>query len=510
MGELRDRGSGLGSTGVDELGDRRRTDYYKSERRSFAFSPFAVNEEITIPISIYNDYAPDGSSIIIETIEGDDIGFTEETYIFTEPSVPGTDVTVNDVKVSPNGTFKTAIIIIKDSGSDDTPQYNFTSPVAFGDQNDNILSGGDGDDRVLGDDGNDYLNGGGGNDILAGENGKDTLDGGTGDDIFTGGDQDDALNGGTGNDNLFGDNGNDTLDGGAGDDKLKAYRGDDVLLGNSGNDYLDGYYGNDYLDGGDGNDILDGWDGIDILYGGDGDDTLLGGIAVSSGSLDGDTLFGGNGNDSMWGEGGNDTLFGGDGNDTLDGRSGIAISAPSDFDTDNLYGGLSDDSYIVDSTTADTITEYFNEGTDTVQSSVNFTLGNNLENLTLTGSSDISGTGNAVNNTITGNDANNSLFGFDGNDTLTGGVGKDTLTGGTGVDKFVFYSPSEGIDTITDFKWSEGDKIEVSAIGFGIVQDQYDRFRLDRSTGDLFFGETQFASLQLDSGFIPSQDITIV
>ncbi|MDD1419878.1 hypothetical protein MEO40_12190, partial [Dolichospermum sp. ST_sed1] len=87
-------------------------------------------------------------------------------------------------------------------------------------------------------------------------------------------------------------------------------------------------------------------------------------------------------------------------------------------------------------------------GTDTIQSSVTFTIATltNVENLTLTGTAAINGTGNAGNNVITGNSANN---------TLTGGVGKDTLTGGLGVDRFDYRTLADSVfsnfDVITDF-----------------------------------------------------------
>ncbi|MFM6252456.1 MAG: furin, partial [Dolichospermum sp.] len=111
--------------------------------------------------------------------------------------------------------------------------------------------------------------------------------------------------------------------------------------------------------------------------------------------------------------------------------------------------------YIVDSTT-DTIKEGANEGTDTIESSVTYTIAAlaNVENLTLTGTAAINGTGNAGNNVITGNSGNNILNGGLGNDTLNGGAGADILTGGVGSDIFVFQfgqSPVSGADRITDF-----------------------------------------------------------
>jgi serralysin len=121
---------------------------------------------------------------------------------------------------------------------------------------------------------------------------------------------------------------------------------------------------------------------------------------------------------------------------------------------DTLVGGLGNDTYVVDAI-GDLVTETSVLATeiDTVFSSVNYTLGANLEKLTLTGTTAISGTGNALRNTIVGNGIAN---------VLNGGLGNDTLTGGAGVDTFVLSKTS--IDTITDFA---GDKIQISAVAFG-------------------------------------------
>jgi Ca2+-binding RTX toxin-like protein len=174
--------------------------------------------------------------------------------------------------------------------------------------------------------------------------------------------------------------------------------------------------------------------------------------------------------DSISGNGGNDTLYGNAGDDTINGGAG----------SDKMYGGLGNDTYTVDST-GDLVSEVGGGGTDTVKSSVTLSLSDatrvqgDVENLTLTGSNTINGTGNALANVITGNSAANVLTGLDGADTLNGGggrdrliggAGNDTLTGGGGVDAFVFQVPAEGVDTITDFV-SRTDYFEISASGFG-------------------------------------------
>ncbi len=94
-------------------------------------------------------------------------------------------------------------------------------------------------------------------------------------------------------------------------------------------------------------------------------------------------------------------------------------------DADSMAGGAGDDTYFVDNA-GDTVTENASEGTDLVQSLVSFTLGANVENLTLNGGANVDGTGNADGNVITGNTGNNVLDGAGGIDTLAGGAGDDT------------------------------------------------------------------------------------
>ena len=97
-----------------------------------------------------------------------------------------------------------------------------------------------------------------------------------------------------------------------------------------------------------------------------------------------------------------------------------------------LTGGAGNDTYLVGA--GDSIVEKAGEGTDLVQSAATFTLSANVENLALTGTAAINGSGNEGANVISGNEANNALSGLGGNDTLNGGAGNDTLDGGTGAD----------------------------------------------------------------------------
>ncbi len=210
------------------------------------------------------------------------------------------------------------------------------------------------------------------------------------------------------------------------------------------------------------------------------------------------------GNDQLIGSSLADVLHGFAGNDTMNGGGGA----------DQLRGGLGNDSYIVDNR-LDKAIELAGQGTDIVKSSVTFTLGNNVEKLTLTGTAAIDGTGNSAANVITGNGAANRLSGGGGNDDLkglggtdklNGGIGNDKLAGGAGTDLFLFNSAlnaSTNVDRITDFSVAD-DSIQldndvftaagaVGALSAGAfhagtsAQEADDRIIYDSATGKIFY-----------------------
>jgi Ca2+-binding RTX toxin-like protein len=236
-------------------------------------------------------------------------------------------------------------------------------------------------------------------------------------------------------------------------------------------------------------------------------------IAHNKATSGDDVILGTIHNNKLRGLAGNDTLYGLDGNDTLDGGTGCDV----------MIGGDGDDTYIVDNV-GDIIFGTEAGGIDTVRSSVGYTLPRYVENLILTGSKSINGTGNTSNNVLTGNSGNNKLSGGRGNDTLNGGLGNDTLTGGAGSNVFLFKTKlsKNNIDKITDFVVSD-DTIQLENAIFsklaktGVLNAAYfkigaaatdsnDYLIYNKTTGALFYdkdgnGENaavQFATLSLN------------
>ncbi len=108
--------------------------------------------------------------------------------------------------------------------------------------------------------------------------------------------------------------------------------------------------------------------------------------------------------------------------------------------------------------------ENFDEGIDTARSSISYTLGANVENLHLTGTGVIDGTGNELANDLTGNSANNTLTGLSGNDKLDGKEGSDMLIGGSGDD---VYMVDDAGDLVIEFSAEGTDKVR-SSVNFSL------------------------------------------
>lgn len=383
-----------------------------------------------------------------------------------------------------------ALVLAPTSSADILRGYETDDTLRGGDGNDTLYGNG-GNDTLSGDVGNDTIYGGNGDDILFGGAGADILNGDAGHDQLDGGADNDTLRGGAGNDYLTGGLGNDQLEGGEGDDHYHFASGDgqdtindtqglstihlsglplaDVFLRRDGTALVLGFSGSpedqirllNYFDpstelalralvidtgsrapwvldaaaidaqvmlGTAADDVIDGNTLDNVIEGLAGNDTLRGSVGA-------DTLDGGAGNDALYGQAGDDVLLGGDGDDLLDGGTGA----------DQLAGDSGDDTYVVDDV-GDVVTEAAEAGNDLVRTSISYVLPENVERVELTGTADIDGTGNALDNTLTGNGGNNHLqglsgddvlFGNDGDDTLDGGIGDDQLYGGYGADVLI-------------------------------------------------------------------------
>ena len=335
--------------------------------------------------------------------------------------------------------------------------------------------------------------------IITGNNGNNTLNGGAGNDTLNGGAGIDSLIGGTGNDTYIVDNAGDTITElvGEGTDTaqasvsytLGATNIENLVLTGTGNingtgnaldNVITGNSGNNILNGGAGNDTLNGGLGLDNMIGGTGNDTFIvdnaGDVVTEAAGAGTDTaqasvsyviganvenlILTGTANINGTGNATNNTITGNSGNNILNGAAGA----------DTLIGGLGDDTYIVDNA-GDVITEAAAEGTDTVQTSSSYILGANIENLVLTGTANINGTGNALNNVITGNSGNNTLDGAAGIDTLIGRAGNDTYIV-VDTDDVIIEDIGGGIDTVQasiDYTLGETEIENLTLIGAASV-----------------------------------------
>ncbi|QNM82993.1 VCBS repeat-containing protein [Sphingomonas sabuli] len=346
-------------------------------------------------------------------------------------------------------------------------------------------------------------------------------------------DSDDNLSGSTGNDIINGGTGNDQMTGGAGNDTYVVDSAGDVVVENTGqgidtvrssvthvlaanverltltgtaNINATGNALNNLILGNSGNNVINGGAGADIMRGGAGDDSYFasqfGDRAVEANNSGNDTVRSSinfrlanyvetlilTGSDNLEGIGSAqaNTIIGNSGNNFIHGAGGA----------DMMSGGAGNDIYVVENA-GDQVVESAGEGRDIVYSSVSFTLGANVEDLTLSSNGAVSGTGNNLANSMLGNAAANLLSGLGGNDEIIGGggndqlrggagadnlnggngddkvdggVGMDIMSGGTGSDMFIFRDGDFGgatpvtADRIRDFSHGEIDRMDFSLV----------------------------------------------
>ncbi|MES2944571.1 MAG: M10 family metallopeptidase C-terminal domain-containing protein [Pseudomonadota bacterium] len=242
--------------------------------------------------------------------------------------------------------------------------------------------------------------------------------------------------------NLSGGSGHDALYGNAVGNLIKGGAGNDTINGNAGSDTLNGGLGNDSLVGGTGRDtasyanaagaVAASLSGAGTATGADGTDALL--------SIE--NLIGSAFADSLTGSTAANRLEGGAGNDSLNGAIGADV----------MLGGSGDDQYSVDNI-GDVISEKLAQGMDTVLSSVSFVLAANIENLRLTASTAINGTGNSLGNLIWAGAGDNILNGSSGTDTVsyayskagvTASLSSKSASGGSGNDSVVGFENLAG------------------------------------------------------------------
>ncbi|RFZ88058.1 calcium-binding protein [Shinella sp. WSJ-2] len=390
----------------------------------------------------------------VDTLIG---GKGDDTYI-----VDNVDDVVTELSGEGTDTVKASVSTTLSANVENLTLTGNTDIDGTGNERSNILTGNEGKNTLKGMAGNDMLYGGGG--------GADVLEGGAGDDTYIIDDGDGTVTelAGEGTDTVKASvthtlsanvetlilTGADDIDGTGSDDAntLTGNAGSNLLRGLKGNDTLDGRGGVDQMEGGIGNDIyvVDNSGDTIVELSGEGTDTVKASKSYALSANVETLILTGTGNingtgsadaNTLTGNAGKNVLKGMDGNDLLNGGAG----------RDRMEGGKGNDTFVVDNA-GDVVVEASGAGTgtDTVKASVTFALADNVENLALTGTGDIGGTGNSAANILTGNSGKNTLIGLAGNDTLNGGAGTDHMEGGTGNDTYMVDSGGDGIVEFAD------------------------------------------------------------
>ena len=361
------------------------------------------------------------------------------------------------------------------------PTVTQSDPFVTGTTGNDTLTGFDNlNDSIQGYAGNDSISGLALNDTLEGGEGNDTIDGGEGADTVYGGLGNDLIYAGTGNDTLYGDAGYDTAQfSGTYDDYSFDYH--EFVSGDGGlptQQFLNVTFNRNVSNAAlidTGRDYLKNIEYLSFRssYAANTSSTY----ALYQGSLRGDAFEGSSGQDLM---------FTGEGNDFLDGKAGVDI----------LNGGSGNDTYYIDNV-GDRIEDA--SGTDTVNSTVSYTLSAALEHLTLTGTAKVDATGNASANNLVGNSGDNIITGGAGNDTIDGGAGNDTLKLSWASTDFVegfSYTATTSTFTVRageevdTFKNIEKVYFEEDAVSIGVVGGTTGNDSLvGASTGDYMVGD---------------------
>ena len=483
----------------------------------------------TISLKDANVPSFSGSYSIAQSPAGDYVIELPTISIVDDLAIEGDEVLA--FRVSASGR-------IFDSGSDndiikvtikDNDRYGTNADdIMEGDAGNNHFVGLSGDDQLFGAAGADRLVGDAGDDLLDGGQGSDTMLGGLGNDIFVvdqagdkvfelAGEGFDTVNTsisyalaanveslriigakgaidahGNGADNWLNALWVDVAPTAGTQIRLYGEGGDDNLLGSRYGDLLDGGTGADKMTGGNGNDtyVVDNVGDMVVEKAGAGFDTVNSSISYTlaanveslrlidvTGAVDAHGNNGNNWLNALWvdaepaagtmirlyGEGGNDNLIGSRYGDLLDGGTGA----------DKMTGGNGNDTYVVDNA-SDIVVEKAGQGFDTVNSSISYTLGANVESLRLidvTGAVDAHGNGakNWLNALwvdvepaagtmirLYGEGGDDTLIGSRYGDLLDGGAGADQMTGGDGNDSYVvndardvvIEKAGQGFDTV--------------------------------------------------------------
>ncbi len=373
------------------------------------------------------------------------------------------------------------------------------------------------------------------------------------DNVLTGNVAANVLDGGAGADTMAGGRGNDTYvvenagdlvieQAGEGTDTVRAWidytltanvekltlqgtanlngTGNDLantLVGNAGNNILDGGLGGDAMTGGAGDDtyVIDNAADRASEDAGGGFDTLLSSITYMLRANAEKLVLTGADNINAVGNTQGNVLTGNAGNNILDGGAGA----------DEMAGGAGNDTYVVENA-GDLVIEAADGGTDAVRSWIDYTLGANVEKLSLYGTANINGSGNELANSLLGNSGKNILDGGLGADVLTGSGGGDTFRfstalGADNVDRIIAFDHAADTIQLDDaiFAALGSGTLAAGAFNTGPVATQADdRILFDTASKSLYYdadgvggaAAVKFATIATLTGTLDHTDFFVV